>query len=142
VAIWGVVVILGVAYLGRKPPPSQGQVWICRSDYHIAKIPYEPGMRVSDAVARGRKLLGERGREDVVLYRWKPWLPERVADSIVAGMQGFFFALDMHQSSDTLWRWWSGIVPRQFEWLEVARNEMAQNRLVESGAIIVLRSAR
>lgn len=136
------VVVLGAGVLGWEPPPSQGQVWVCRSEYHIAKIPYETGMKVKDAVARSHAVLGARAHERVVLYRWRSWLPERVPDATVMGMQGFFYALNMHQCSNDLWRWWDGVVPRQCEWREIARDASAQDLLVESGAMIIVHTGR
>jgi hypothetical protein len=136
------LVVVIVAFLGWEPSPWQGQVHVCRSEYHRAKIPYEPGMRVNDVLARSRATLGEAANETVVVYRWRPWLIERVPDAIVMGMQSTLYALSLHQWSSALWWWWDGIVPRQEKWREIARDGTVREQLVQSGEMIVLHVRR
>jgi hypothetical protein len=131
-----------VALLGWEPPPWQDQVRVCRSQFHRAKIPYEPGMRVRDAVALSRDVLGETANESVVLYRWKPWLPERIPDATVMGLQGALGFAGMYGWSDGLWRWWDGVVPRHDPWREIARDGDAHDRLMKSGELIILHELR
>jgi hypothetical protein len=131
-----------VALLGWEPPPWEGQVRVCRSAYTRAKIPFESGMRVKDAVAMSRAVLGGSEGDTVVLYHWKPWLPERVPDATVMGFQGLLAFAGMHQWSDALWQWWDGILPRSNPWREVGRDGNVREELVHPGEMIVLRRER
>jgi hypothetical protein len=99
-------------------------------------------MRVKDAIAQSRAVLGEAAGERVVLYRWKLWLPERIPDAMVMGVQGALGVAGLHGCSSALWRWWDGVVPRHDPWLEVARGNDAGERLLKSGEMVVLHVAR
>ncbi len=133
-----VTVVVGFALVGWEPSPWQGEVRVFRSKFHRAKIPYEPGMRVKDAIARSRTVLGEAAGESVVLYRWKPWLPERIPDATVMGLQGALGMAGLHGYSRALWQWWDRIVPRHDPWREIARDNGVGERLLESGEMVVL----
>lgn len=132
------LVVIGVAVLGWEPPPWKGQVRVCRSPVHRAKIPHEAGMRVKDAIALSRSVLGQAAREQVAVYRWRPWLFERIPDATVMGMQGALGAVGLHGWSDALWQWWDGVVPRQDVWQRVAREGDCREWLLESGELVVL----
>lgn len=136
------MVAVGAGVLGWQPPPWQGQVRVFRSEYHRARIPHEAGMCVRDAVARSRAVLGERAGEQIAIYRWKAWLPERIPDALVRGLQGALVTAGLHPWSDALWQWWDGFLPRQDTWQQVARAGSVQDWPVESGEMIILRSAR
>ena len=133
-----VTVTAGIAVLGWEPPPWRGQVRVCRSHYDRAKIPFEAGMTVKDAVARSRVILGEKANESVVLYRWKPWLPERIPDEAVMGLQGALGFAGLHGWSNALWQWWEAFVPRQDTWREIARDGSVGERTLQSGELIVI----
>jgi hypothetical protein len=128
-----------VAVLGWEPSPWHGQVRVCRSPYHRVKLRHESGMTVRDAVAMSRAALGETAGESAVLYRWKAWLPERIPDATVMGLQGALGFAGLHGCSDALWQWWDGIVPRRDPWREIARGGSALDRPVSPGELIVLR---
>ena len=135
------IIGLGVAVLGWEPPPWEGQVRVCRSPFHRAKIPYEAGIRVRDAIERSRPILGVLSNESVVLYHWEPWLPERIPDAMVMGMQGALSFAGLYGWSAALWHWWDGFVPRHDSWREIARDGNVGDRMVQSGELIVLRRA-
>jgi hypothetical protein len=137
----GPLIAVGVAVLGWQPPPWN-EVRVFRTEFHRARIPHEAGMRVKDAVARSHAILGISANETVVLYRWRSWLPERIADSAVLAMQGALRTMGQHHWSDVLWQRWDGFLPRQSAWREVARDASAHDRLVEAGEMIVLRAGR
>jgi hypothetical protein len=137
----GALSAMGVGILGWQPPPWD-EVRVFRTEFHRARIPHEAGMRVRDAVARSRAILGISPNETVVLYRWRSWSPERIPDSAVLAMQGALGYCGMHHWSSALWQWWDGFVPRQSAWREVARDASAHDHLLGAGEMIVLRSAR
>jgi hypothetical protein len=131
-----------IAELGWEPSPWQGQVRVFRSQFHRAKIPYERGMRVRDAVERSRLVLGVAANESVVVYRWRAWLPERIPDATIMGLQGALGFAGLYGWSGALWQWWDGFIPRQNPWQEVARDGRVGDRLLQSGEMVVLRSGR
>jgi hypothetical protein len=135
------IIVLGVAVLGWEPPPWEGEVRVCRSQFHRAKIPFKAGIRVKDAVERSRAVLGEVANESVVLYHWEPWLPERIPVAAIMGLQGALSFAGLYGWSAALWHWWDGVVPRHATWREIARDGNVGDRLVQSGEMIVLRRA-
>jgi hypothetical protein len=137
----GVLIVVGVGVLGWQAPPWD-EVRVYRTEFQRARIPYEAGMRVKDAVGRSRAILGISANETVVLYRWRSWLPERIPDSAVLAMQGALGYCGQHQWSHALWQWWDGFIPRRSSWSEIARDGAAHDRLVGAGEMIILRAAR
>lgn len=136
-ALFVLFVMGAVAALGWEAPPWSGQVRVYRSEIHRAKIPYTEGMRVRDALAQSRSLLGN-APGTVVLYRWRSWLPERILDGAVVGMQGALHAMGFSHWSERLWTCWDTWVPRQKCWREVARGGAASDLLLNPGELIVL----
>ncbi len=134
------LIALAITVLGWQSPPWSEQVRVHRSEFHRAKIPYIAGMRVRDAVQQSLAILGKgkSARESVVLYRWRCWLPERIADGAVVSMQCALHTLGVPQWSSSLWTWWDARVPRQSCWREIARDERALELLVHPGELIIL----
>ena len=133
------LLILGMTFLlGWEAPPWSGQVRVHRSLFHRAKVPFVSGMCVKDAIQQSRGTLGVLDQESVVLYRWRHWLPERIPEGAVVGMQCALQTVGLPGWSDSLWFWWDRVVPRQSCWYEVARDEAAMDVLLHAGELIVL----
>jgi hypothetical protein len=138
--VWlGLLMVVKVAEMGWEPPPWRGQVRVFRSQHCWVRVPHEEGMRVKDAIARSRSVLGE-GTDDerVVVYHWRCWLPQRVPDAMVMGIQNVLGGLGLHQRSSALWWWWDGVIRREDAWREAARDGSARDRVLQSGEMIIV----